>query len=83
MSQLPVALTLAVLARYWKPPCASAGSPGVSRARLRGWAVTSVPRYPGYRTPTVAPEPFVKRVGGAVRSTGGRIGIHMLLQVSL
>jgi hypothetical protein len=30
----------------------------------------------------VAPEPFVERVAGDVRSMGGRIGTHMLLWVS-
>jgi hypothetical protein len=39
------------------------------------------PSYPGYKTLTVAPEPFIMRVVGAVRSTGSRIGTHMLLRV--
>jgi hypothetical protein len=38
--------------RYWKHPGTAAGSPGVYRAGLWGWAVTDVPRYPGYKTPT-------------------------------
>jgi hypothetical protein len=59
------------------------GSPPaqVSRAGLRCWAVTGVPWYHGYKTPTVALEPFVERVVRVVRSTGGRIGTHMLLWV--
>jgi hypothetical protein len=35
--------------------------------------------YPGYFTPTVAPEPSVEQVAGAGNSTVGRIGTHMLL----
>jgi hypothetical protein len=38
--------------RYWKHPGTAAGSPGVYRAGLRGWVVTDVPRYPGYKTLT-------------------------------
>jgi hypothetical protein len=57
------------------------GSSGVSLAELRGWVITGVPRYPRYKTPTVALEPFVERVAGGVRSVGGRIGTHMLLWV--
>jgi hypothetical protein len=34
-----------------------------------------------YKTPTVAPEPFVELVARAVRLMGGRIGTHMLLWV--
>jgi hypothetical protein len=34
------------------------------------FAITGGPRYPGYKTPTVAPEPFVEWVAGAVHSTG-------------
>jgi hypothetical protein len=44
------------------------------------WEVTGDLRYPGYKTPTVAPEPFVERVAGAGRSKGCRIGTHMILQ---
>jgi hypothetical protein len=47
------------------------------------WAVICGPWYHGYRTPIVAPEPFVERVVGAIHSTGGRIGTHMLLRVPL
>jgi hypothetical protein len=32
-------------------------------------------------TPIVAPEPFIERVVGVVRSTGGRIGTQILLWV--
>jgi hypothetical protein len=48
---------------------------------LEFWVVTSDPRYPGYKTPTVAPEPSIERVAEAVCSTGGRIGTHMVLWV--
>jgi hypothetical protein len=34
-------------------PDVAGESPGVSRAGLRGWVVTDVPRYPGYKTPIV------------------------------
>jgi hypothetical protein len=68
--------------QYWKPLGAATESPDMSRARLRGWVVTDVPRYPGYKTPTVTLEPFVEQVAAAVRSTGGRIDTHMLLRVS-
>jgi hypothetical protein len=44
-------------------------------------AVTNVPRYPRYKTPIVAPEPFVEWVLRAVRLMGGRVGSHMLLRV--
>jgi hypothetical protein len=54
----------------------------VSRAGLRGWVITGVPRYSGYKTSTVAAEPFIERVTGVVRSTEGIIGTHMLLWVS-
>jgi hypothetical protein len=67
--------------RYWKPLGTASGSLGVSQAGLRGWVVTGVPRYLGYKTPTVALEPFVVRVVGVVRLTGSRIGTHMLLWV--
>jgi hypothetical protein len=43
--------------------------------------VTGIPRYPGYKTLTVVPEPFVEQVVGVIRSTGGRVGTHMLLRV--
>jgi hypothetical protein len=48
---------------------------------FRFWIVTGDPWYPGYKTLIVAPEPFVERVTGAVHSTGGRIGTHMVLWV--
>jgi hypothetical protein len=53
----------------------------VSRAELRGRAVTGVLRYHGYKTPIVAREPFIEWVVGVVRSLVGRIGTHMLLWV--
>jgi hypothetical protein len=37
---------------------------------LKLWVVADVPRYSGYQTPTVAPEPFVERVDEAVLSMG-------------
>jgi hypothetical protein len=43
------------------------------------WSVTGDPRYPGYKTPTVTPEPSVERVAGPSRLTDGRIGTHMIL----
>jgi hypothetical protein len=70
MSLLPEDLT-PVPTRYWKPPGVAVGSRGVPRAELRGRVVTSVPQYPGYKTLTVAPRPFIEQVAGAVRSTGG------------
>jgi hypothetical protein len=51
------------------------GSPAIC------WTVTSGLWYPGYKTPTVAPEPSVEWVVGAVHSMGGRIGTHMSLRV--
>jgi hypothetical protein len=45
------------------------------------WAITGGPRYLGYMTLTVAPEPSIKRVIGAVHPTGSRIGTHMSLRV--
>jgi hypothetical protein len=59
----------------------AARSPGESRAGLRGWDVTGIPRYSGYKTLTVAPEPIVEQVVRAIHSTGGRIGTHKLLWV--
>jgi hypothetical protein len=47
------------------------------------WALTGGPRYSGYNTPVVAPEPSVERVAGAIRSMGGRMGTHMLLRILL
>jgi hypothetical protein len=45
------------------------------------WDIIGGPRYLRYRTPTVAPEPSVKRVARAVHSMGGRIGTHISLRV--
>jgi hypothetical protein len=67
--------------QYRKPSGAAIGRPSMSRAGLQGWAVTYVPQYPMYKNLIVAPEPFIERVTGAVRSMGGRIGMHMLLWV--
>jgi hypothetical protein len=43
--------------------------------------MTGVSQYLEYKTTIVAPEPFIERVLGAIRSMGGRICTHMLLQV--
>jgi hypothetical protein len=67
--------------RYRKPPGAAPERMGVSRAVFWGWVVIGVHRYSGYRTPTVAFEPFVEQAVKAVRSAEGRIGSHMLLRV--
>jgi hypothetical protein len=53
----------------------------MSRVGVRGCTVTGIPWYPGYKTLTVAPKPFVEQVAGDVRLTGGRIGTHILLWV--
>jgi hypothetical protein len=53
----------------------------VSRAELRGRAITGIPRYPRYKTLIVASEPFVEQVVGVIRSMGVRISTHMLLRV--
>jgi hypothetical protein len=45
------------------------------------WAITGDPRYPGYKTPTVALEPSVERVVEVIHLMGGRIGTHMILRV--
>jgi hypothetical protein len=42
------------------------------------WVVTGTPRYPGYITLTVAPEPLIERVAGAGHSTVGKTGTHMV-----
>jgi hypothetical protein len=44
-------------------------------------AIIGVPWYPMYKTLTVAPDPFIEWVVRAARSTGGRVGTHMLIQV--
>jgi hypothetical protein len=41
------------------------------------WVITSGLWYPGYRTPTVAPEPSIEWSARAVHWMGGRIGTHM------
>jgi hypothetical protein len=47
------------------------------------WAITGDLWYPGYKTPTVASNPFIERVAGVIHSIGGRIDTHTLLQVPL
>jgi hypothetical protein len=47
---------------------------------LEFWVITGDLRY---ETSIVAPEPSIEQVAGAVHSTGGRIGTHMLLRVPL
>jgi hypothetical protein len=54
---------------------------GGDRPYLGFWAVTSNPRYPGYKTAIVAPEPSVEQVVKVGHLMGGRIGTHMMLQV--
>jgi hypothetical protein len=44
---------------------------GGNRLYLDFRAVTDDLRYLGYKTPTVAPEPFLKRVDEAIHSMGG------------
>jgi hypothetical protein len=46
-------------------------------------AITNDLRYPGYKTPIVAPKPFVERVERVIHLTGGRICTHMSLWVPL
>jgi hypothetical protein len=53
---------------------------GGNRSYSEFWAVISGPRYPGYFTLIVAPEPFVMWAVENVLSTGGGIGAHILLQ---
>jgi hypothetical protein len=48
-----------------------------NRSYLEFWAITGGPRYSGYKTPSVAPDPSVEWVAGAIYSMGGRIGTHM------
>jgi hypothetical protein len=52
MSPLPEDMHPAVPTWYWKLSSAALGSPSMSQAGLRGWAVTGVPQYTGYTTPT-------------------------------
>jgi hypothetical protein len=47
------------------------------------WVINGDPRYLGYKTPTVAPEPSIEWVDGAAHSMGCKIGTHMLLRVLL
>jgi hypothetical protein len=54
---------------------------GENRSYSIFWVVTSDPRHPGYKTPTVVPESSIERVVRGVHSTGGRIGTHLLPQV--
>jgi hypothetical protein len=49
-----------------------------NRAYSDGWEVTKDPWYPGYNTPTAAPEPSVERVAGVGHSMVGRTGSHMV-----
>jgi hypothetical protein len=72
MSPLPKDPTLAMPTQYLKPPGMATRSPGMSRAGLQGWAITGVPRYPRYKTPIVALEPFIEWVAKAVHSAGGK-----------
>jgi hypothetical protein len=55
---------------------------GGKRSYLDLWVVTGDPRYPGYKTPTIAPKPSIARVAGADHLTGGIIGTNMMLRVS-
>jgi hypothetical protein len=81
ISPLPEDPTPVVPTQYKKSPGVAPESLGESQPRLQEWAITDVPRYPKYKTPTVAPEPFIEWVVRAVHSTGGIIGTHMLLWV--
>jgi hypothetical protein len=51
---------------------------GENRSYPEFRVVTGGPRYPGYFTPTEAPEPSVEQAVKDVLSTGGRIGAYML-----
>jgi hypothetical protein len=52
---------------------------GGNRSYLEFWVVTGSPRYSGYFTPTIAPEPSVERVVKNILSMGGRIGAYVAL----
>jgi hypothetical protein len=52
---------------------------GGNRSYSEFGAVTGGPRYLGYITPTVAPEPYIERVAGVDHSTVGGMGTHMIL----
>jgi hypothetical protein len=43
------------------------------------WVIADNPRYLGYKTLIVAPEPFVERAARAGPMKGGRIGTIMIL----
>jgi hypothetical protein len=45
------------------------------------WAVTGDPRYLGYKTLIIAPEPSVERAARAIHLTGCRICTHIILRV--
>jgi hypothetical protein len=42
------------------------------------WDITGDPRYPGYRTLTIAPEPSIEWVAVADRLSDDRMGTHMI-----
>jgi hypothetical protein len=52
---------------------------GGNRSYPKFWTVTGGPRYLGYNTLIVAPEPSVERVAEAGYSMMGGIGTHMVL----
>jgi hypothetical protein len=54
---------------------------GGNQLYLDFWAIIGDLRFLGYKTPTVALEPIIKWVAGAIHSTGDIIGTHMLLWV--
>jgi hypothetical protein len=57
--EAPWSLIFVAVLTIWVPavlvmeaPDVATGSPGMSRAGLRGWVIIDVPRYPLYKTPT-------------------------------
>jgi hypothetical protein len=54
---------------------------GGNQPYLDFWAITSDPRYPGYKSLLVAPKPSIERVARIVGLMEGRIGTHMRLWV--
>jgi hypothetical protein len=56
---------------------------GGNRWYLELLDVIGVPRYLGYMTPIVAPEPSIEQVAGAIHSIGGRIGTHIIMRALL
>jgi hypothetical protein len=52
---------------------------GGNRLYLEFWTITGCPRYLGYITQIVAPEPSVELVAGADHSMVGITGTHMVL----